>query len=405
MEQQVPQPEGVNRIAPYAATDFHHSPMLVFYEVTQACDLACRHCRACAQSGPHPEELRTDQAKALITQFASFPRRPLLVLTGGDPLKRPDIDALVRHAAKCRLEIAMTPSATPLATASAIARLRDMGVGRFAVSLDSSDEATHDAFRGVPGSFSRTLEIMRDARALGVPVQVNTTISRRNVHQVDAMADLIAAEGIVLWSVFFLIPVGRGAVEERIRAEEYEEVFEKLWSHAQRQRYAIKTTEAHHYRRFVLQRRGDSRLNAPSAESAPRDAGSGDSRRRTPLGINDGRGVLFVSHTGRVFPSGFLPLECGRFPSQSVVEIYQRHPVFLSLREPDQLHGKCGVCEFRQVCGGSRARAYAVTGDVLGPEPDCAYVPAKWTSRRDRPGNSGSTCLGKGPVHPLVPSD
>jgi MoaA/NifB/PqqE/SkfB family radical SAM enzyme len=220
--------------------------------------------------------------------------------------------------------------------------------------------------------------MLADARRLGLPVQVNTTITRRNVHQVDAIAELLATQGIAMWSVFFLIPVGRGVEEIRISGEQYERVFERLWHHACRQPYAVKTTEAPHYRRWVIQHGGDP-LAAPQ-----HPGGSARRMHRAPLGVTDGKGVMFVSHIGEIYPAGFLPLVCGRFPSDSVVDVYQNHPTFLALRDPDRYRGNCGICEYRFLCGGSRARAYAVTGDPLGQEPDCVYQPG-----------SGLTSLGE----------
>jgi MoaA/NifB/PqqE/SkfB family radical SAM enzyme len=173
----------------------------------------------------------------------------------------------------------------------------------------------------------------------------------------------------MMWSVFFLVPVGRGLLEQRISPNQYEEVFEKLWRQSRRQPYGIKTTEAPHYRRFVIEHDGDP-LAGPAAPSRR------PSRpRKTPLGVGDGKGVMFVGHTGEIYPAGFLPLECGRFPADSVVDVYQHHPTFLALRNPDGFGGKCGVCEYRDICGGSRARAFAVTGDPLAEEPDCVYTP------------------------------
>jgi radical SAM protein len=353
----------------YSRSDLHHSPMLVFYETTRACDLKCVHCRADAQTSCHPDELSTGLARRLIDQMCTFAKRPLLVLTGGDPLKRADIFELVEHASARGLEVAMTPSATPLVTPEAITRLRSVGLHRFAVSLDGADAAVHDGFRRVEGSFDRTLRIIADARAAGLPVQVNTTITRGNVHQLDAIADILGGLDIVLWSVFFLIPTGRGQVDQRLDGEQVEEVFRRLWEHARRQAYAIKTTEAPHYRRFILQQRrasGGGRVGAASGH------------RR--VGTNDGKGVVFVSHTGEIYPSGFLPICCGKFPLDSLVRVYQESTLFRMLRDAEQLGGKCGVCEYRHVCGGSRSRAYAIRGDPLGEEPDCAYIPRSITA-------------------------
>ena len=350
----------------YTTADFDHSPFLVFYEVTRACDLVCAHCRACAQPRAHPSELDTTASMRLIEDLASFPAAPLLVLTGGDPLKRADLDQLIRHARKLGLTVAMSPSATPLVTVDALARLHDAGVSRIAMSLDGVDAHTHDSFRGVPGSYELTRTIMKQIRAQDISLQVNTTITTRNVDQVDAIAELLADEDVALWSVFFLVPVGRGLAEQRIAPERYEQVFEQLHAHARRQPYAIKTTEAPHYRRFVMRRGGDPL------------AGGTHTPMRAPLGVNDGRGVMFVSHVGQVFPSGFLPIDCGRFPQRSVVDIYQNAPVFRELRDVTQLKGKCGACRFNTVCGGSRARAYALTRDHLAPERDCTYIPDAW---------------------------
>ncbi len=230
---------------PYTSVDFATSPFVAFYEVTRACDLACKHCRACAQPQSHPNELKTEQSKRLLDQFASFPKPPVLVFTGGDPMKRADIFELVQYATSVGLTTAMTPSATPLVTPEAIAALKASGLTRLAVSLDGVDAATHDEFRGVEGSFDRTLQILADARAIGLPLQINTTVTNRNYHQMDAIADLIGGLGVVLWSVFFLIPVGRGLAEQRITPAQYEEVFELLWRQARKQPYGIKTTEAH----------------------------------------------------------------------------------------------------------------------------------------------------------------
>jgi AdoMet-dependent heme synthase len=373
----------------YTQDDFARGPLMFYYEVTTACDLVCKHCRASAQDHADPAELSTEQAKALIDDVARFPRRPTMVVTGGDPLKRSDLFELIRHAVARGIEVALTPSATPLATRAAFDEARRSGIRSLGISLDGADPQTHDAFRGWEGSFARTLEMLQNARDLQFAVQVNTTVTRRNVHQIDTIADLLAGQGIAMWSVFFLVPVGRGVEEERISAPEYEQVFERLWRHAQRQPYAIKTTEAPHYRRYVLQQGGNP-LAGPHADcpnfpgdcpNLPQENGTVPLARtchRAPLGVGDGKGIMFVSHKGEIYPAGFLPLCCGRFPNDSVVEAYQKHPTFLALRDPDRFKGRCGACEFRHSCGGSRARAYAVTGDFLEAEPDCVYIPKAW---------------------------
>jgi radical SAM protein len=348
--------------------DLNEGPRLCFFEVTTACDLACRHCRACAQPQPEPGQLTTGQARQLIDQLTEFSDPPLLVLTGGDPFQRRDLFAIIDHAVSSGLEVSITPSATPLATADVLRRLRDAGVRRMAVSIDGADAATHDQFRGAPGSFERSLEMLVKAAGLGLSTQVNTTVTPHNVGQIDALADLLAELGIEMWSVFFLVPTGRAAVVPRLDAAECELVFDKLWRQSQRQPYVIKTTEAPHYRRFqMLRRSGNSSTNGQSA-SRP---------RALSLALNDGKGVMFVSSTGIIQPSGVLPIECGRFPTDHVVNIYRYSPVFCALRDVRRLEGKCGLCEFRRVCGGSRARAYAVTANMLAQEPDCNYVPAE----------------------------
>ena len=380
---------------PYSRNDFAHSPLLVFYEVTRACDLLCRHCRADAQHYRDPAELTTLQARRLIAELTIFPRPPMLVFTGGDPLKREDVFELVGHAADVGLTTAMTPAATPLVTADAIARLQSAGLGRLAVSLDGATKRTHDRFRRVRGSFVRTLQVIEDARRCGMPVQVNTTVASHNLGELDAMAQVLAAlPGVVMWSVFFLVPTGRAcdaAAESgglrRLSADEAEAAFETLWRQSQRQPYAIKTTEAPHYRRFVA--REVAALQWVRRAGRGTDAGAGTEARsvtqarpvtdrRHFVGTNDGKGVMFVGHTGEIYPSGFLPIHCGRFPFDSVVHVYQKAALFEALRDPERLGDKCGACEFRSVCGGSRARAFAVSGDPLAEEPDCAYVPRGW---------------------------
>ena len=350
----------------HARADFDHSPMIVFYETTRACDLACKHCRADAQRECDPNELSTAAAKKMIADLAKFPKPPLLVLTGGDPIKRRDVFELIAFAREQKLDVAMTPSATPLVTTSVVRRLKEAGLHRLAVSLDGADAPTHDDFRRVVGSFDRTLKIIADARRIGLPVQVNTTVGLHNVGQLARTAALLARRGIVLWSVFFIVPTGRATADQRLCADEVERAFGELHRLSKLHPFPIKTTEAPHYRRFVLQQvRGTA-----AARAVPAAPGMG--------GTNDGKGICFISHTGEIFPSGFLPIPCGQVPLDSVVRVYQEAAPFRALRDADRLRGKCGACEFKNLCGGSRARAYAVCGDPLAEEPDCAYIPPRW---------------------------
>ena len=366
---------------PSGKLDFNEKPYIVIWETTQACDLACVHCRACAQPARNPFELSTAEAKALIDQIADM-EVPVFVLTGGDPLKRPDIYELVEYASGRGVHTSMTPSATPLLTREAIAALKDRGLARLAVSLDGSTAEIHDAFRRVPGSYRCTLDAIRWARELGLPVQINTTITRRNLDDFDATVRLLETLDIVLWSVFFLVPTGRGQANDLVNAEEFEMIFEKLYQVSARVPFDIKTTEAQHYRRFLLQRRAQerrsgaasARTSVPAAQAFPAALG-GDGIARAPRGLNDAKGFVFISHVGEVFPSGFLPQAAGNIRKQKLTDLYRDSPLFRRMRDTSQLKGKCGVCEFKEICGGSRARAFALTGDVMAEEPCCVYQP------------------------------
>ena len=367
--------------------DFNERPFIAIWEATQACDLACVHCRANAQPLRSTFELSTGEAQRLIEQIAEM-RVPVFVITGGDLLKRPDIFDLVEYATARGVRTSLTPSATPLLTREAIAELQRRGLARLAVSLDGSTAEIHDVFRRVPGSYEWTLQAIRWARELGLPVQINTTITRRNMADFEDMVRLLETLDIAMWSVFFLVPTGRGQLDDLISAEEFEAVFAKLYQLARRARFDIKTTEAQHYRRYILQTRAaERRCQGPAtvadAKAAPTPAtwneiaveNSSDGIGRAPRGLNDAKGFVFISHLGEVFPSGFLPMSAGNVRRQPLAEIYQHSPLFVSLRDTSRLQGKCGVCEFRNVCGGSRARAFALTGDPFAEEPCCVYEP------------------------------
>ena len=375
------------RPQPYTSEDFSINPLMFYYEVTRACDLVCKHCRASAQETAAPDELSTETALALLDDVARFPRKPTICFTGGDPLKRADLFDLIRHATDLGIGSALTPSATPLATFNAFKKAKEAGVSAIGLSIDGPNAEVHDAFRGFEGSFQKALEMLRYARDLELPVQVNTSITRRNARLVDEIAEMLADKGIMMWSVFFLVPVGRGVEEIRISPKEYREVFAKLYKHSQTKPFSVRTTEAPHYRRFVMEQGGSPTAapkNRPSfpnsafaaamkTQASEQEAKAPHERGRAPLGVTDGRGIMFVGHNGEIYPAGFLPVLCGKFPTDSVVDVYQNHPTFKALQNPDNYHGICGQCSFRHSCGGSRSRAYAVTGDYLGPEPDCDF--------------------------------
>jgi radical SAM protein len=353
------------------AIDFDKRPFIAIWEVTQACDLACVHCRASAQPDRNPFELSTEEGKDLIDQISAL-QVPVFVLTGGDPIKRPDLFELIHHARKVGVRVSLTPSATPLLTRDIIVRLKEAGLARLAVSMDGASAGTHDAFRGMTGSFARTLDAIRWANEVGLPVQINTTFSRRNIAEIDDIVHLMETLKITLWSVFFLVPTGRGKLDDLLNAEEFEQVFERLYRLSKTASFDLKTTEAQHYRRYMLQQRVLERRAGVTTTTAPLAV---DSIGRAPRGLNDGKGFVFISHTGEVFPSGFLPRSGGNIRQQTLASIYRESQVFLSLRDTSMLEGKCGACEFKEICGGSRSRAFAVTGDPLAEEPCCSYVP------------------------------
>ena len=352
---------------------FDERPLLVIWETTQACDLACVHCRACAIASRDPNELTTDEAKRLLDDVKRM-GTPLFVLTGGDPAKRPDLVEIVRYGASIGLVMAVTPSGTPLMTGALLADLRDAGMARLAVSVDGHDAASHDAFRRVRGSFAHTMRILEDARALGVERQINTTITPHNRAHLRELADLAARVGATLWSVFTVVPTGRADTHMVLGPDEMESMLVELARISEKAPFDVKTTAAPMFRRVVMERRLDV---GPVGVLRDVDAAG---HVKGPRGVNDGVGMLFVSHQGDIFPSGFLPLKTGNVRADDVAEIYRGSPIFQRLRDVAALEGKCGVCPFKRVCGGARSRAYAMTGSMLGSDPACAYVPKGWVA-------------------------
>jgi radical SAM protein len=357
------------------AVNFDQRPMLVFWETTRACLLACRHCRASATTEAPQGELSHAEGRALIDQVAGFGRpHPILVFTGGDCLMRPDLFDLVDYATALGVPVALSPSVTPL-LGEMVDQIAASGVMAVSVSLDGASPATHDAIRGIGDHFDATVAAMRDLVASGVTVQVNTTVMRANAVELADVASLIAETGCHIWEVFFLVHVGRGAATGAISPGEHESVCHFLYD-ASGYEFVVRTVEAPFFRRVVTERRAGGsppetllygllawRLEAmvgpptrpPSAHTSP---------------TRDGKGIVFVAHDGEVHPAGFLPLGLGNIRDRSLTDIYRNDPLLVDIRAA-RFTGRCGQCEYADLCGGSRARAYAATGDPLGDDPAC----------------------------------
>lgn len=365
-------------------TDVRERPFIVIWEVTRACALACAHCRADAIPHRDPRELSTAQGRALLDDLAAYgPPRPMVVLTGGDPFERDDLAELVAHGTAAGLHVSLSPSVTPRLTPSTLVEMRAAGAHVVSLSIDGATAATHDAFRGIDGTFSATLAAAAAVQEAGLRLQLNTTVTADNVHELPALLDLVVSLGPVLWSVFFLVPTGRGSALRSLPATDVEQVL--WWLHDIAHVVPVKTTEAPHFRRVAIQRRDDRARFEPSGllldelrrrtRSHPGRRAGAPGRVRPPLDVNAGRGFAFIDHTGSVQPSGFLPMAVGSVRAQPFSTIYRDAPLLRALRDPDALGGRCGRCEFREVCGGSRSHAHAVTGDPLAEDPSCSYVP------------------------------
>ena len=378
--------------------DYNQRPFTVVWETTRACDLACVHCRAEANSERSKDELTFEEAQRLVQSVKLFGAPyPLFILTGGDPAKRSDIFDIISYAREQGLRVAMTPSATPLITRDAVRRFAAAGLVRLALSLDGKDALTHDRFRGVAGSFDRTLKILDWCREFGLETQIHTTVTRHVLDDLPEIAEMIGRRGIKLWALFLLIAVGRAARPEvrrlNLSASQFESLFHWLYDLTKSAPFDVTPREGYHYRRVLLQRRAaelgvtaaNLLVNAEKKEWTPTELASSTRATRivrAPLGVNDGKGIVFVSHQGDVQPSGFLNLVGGNVRSESLPNIYRNSPVFLRVRDYSQIKGKCGVCEFKNICGGSRSRAYAITSDPMRSDPYCVYQPPAWQARR-----------------------
>jgi radical SAM protein len=347
------------------APDFASGPVVVFWETTKACALKCLHCRATAIPQRNPLELTTEEGFRLLDDLASGERKPIVIITGGDPFMRRDLFELLEYGKSIGLIMSVSPSVTSLITRERLKRLFDLGISRLSFSLDGSNAEIHDTFRGVAGSFDMTMDRMQDALDVGLSLQINTVVSRHTLKDLPRIAELLATyPKVVLWDVFFLVPTGRGQRDDVISPEEHEEVYRFLMELEDTAPFLIKTTLGQHYRRARL-------LNSLEDVNDLEKIWAKVSR----ASANDGKAVCFVSHIGEVYPSGFLPIRCGNARQESVMEIYRSNPIFQELRNPDKLNGKSGRCPFRAVCGGCRARAYAMTGDHMGAEPSCSFNP------------------------------
>lgn len=355
----------------------------MIWETTRACDLACVHCRASAESNPAPDELTYEEAERLIRDVRGM-GSPILIFSGGDCLKRQDLPVLIRYAKSLGLRTGAIPAVTPALTKDRIGELKENGLDQIAFSLDAGKAEAHDAFRRVQGVFDHTLESVRMANDLGLAVQINSLINVHNTGQLDELIQLIQRLNLVFWEVFFLVPTGRGTELPLMSAFKFEEAFGKIYELSQRVPFIIKITEAPHYRRFYFEKEMikqglDPRKGSREAVRLPaymrKAQGPGGSMGRAPQGVNSGKGFIFVSYRGDVFPSGFLPLAAGNIRNKDLADIYQNSPVLKELRNAALLKGRCGICPYKEICGGSRSRAYALTGDYLEEDPCCCYEP------------------------------
>jgi AdoMet-dependent heme synthase len=350
----------------HEARDYSQTPLNIYWEMTQACALACRHCRAEAVPLPHPQELTLAEGKTLLEQIRDFGRPlPHLILTGGDPLARQDLFELIDYARSLGIGLSITPAATPKLTRDMLAQLKKHGVEGLGLSLDGSTAARHDSIRGVPGTFARTLEAMRWAGDLEMPLQVNTLVAAETAGDLPAILELLKGFSVARWSLFFLISVGRGKVLQPLTPAQGEQLMEWIAAISRTAPFVVATTEAPSYRRVALRRMRAAGMTGEEIKT------TGVSRS---FEIRDGHGILFISHTGDICPAGFLPLAAGNVRSHRMAEVYRTAPLFRVLHNPSRFQGHCGWCEYRTICGGSRARAFAATGNPLAEDPFCGYL-------------------------------
>ncbi len=370
------------------AYDVNMRPFIIIWESTFACDLACKHCRANSEIFRSPEELTYEEAKDLIKQIKDFGSPPpIFIITGGDPFKRDDIFSIAEYGKAIGIPVSFSPSVTPLFTDDKIELMKKAGVKAVSLSLDGPDEKTHDEFRGVNGVFRRTIEIYEKLKKAGIKVQINTTVTQINKEKLADVFELVAKMNPMTWSLFFLVKVGRAEDKLQISPQEYEDVMNFLFDAAEF--VHCKTTEGHHYKRIFIQRtkseneyREKIKLGSlyfqlkEKLDFIAKKLELKKRPRRTPMNVNAGKGFIFISKKGEVFPSGFLPMKVGNVREENIVNIYRESEVLKKLRNTKNLKGKCGICEFKEVCGGSRSRAFSYTGDPFESEPFCIWQPS-----------------------------
>ncbi|WP_292320365.1 TIGR04053 family radical SAM/SPASM domain-containing protein [Caldisphaera sp.] len=367
-------------------------PILIFWETTKACGLACKHCRAEAITKPLPNELSHEESIKLIDQISEFGRpSPILVLSGGDPLMRNDIWELIEYAKEKGIVTALSPSVTPLLNDNTIEKISKYGVSSVSISIDSPYKEIHDKIRGIPGTWDRSIEVVRKMNEKGIKVQINTSVMKSTVEGLPDMVDLLINKlNVRVWEVFYLIPVGRGKFDEDLTKNEWEDVSSFLYE-ASKYNITIRTSEGPIFRRVTwlyksLERKGidhekiikHGKLYYDLVSRLREKLGKPKNESKAEThGTRDGRGIVFVSHDGYVYPSGFLPYPAGNIKTRSIIDIYRNSELFKKLRS-SQIKGKCGLCEFKNICGGSRARSFAYTGDPLDEDPSCLYNPGDY---------------------------
>ncbi len=352
----------------HALRDYARTPLNVYWEMTQACALACRHCRAEAMPQPHPQQLDFAQSLAFLDQILEFGQPlPQLILTGGDPLERPDLFPLIDAARERGIGVSITPAATAALTRDILAKLKSHGIDGLGLSLDGAQASTHDAIRGVDGTFARTMQAIQWAGELEIPVQVNTLAAAETQHEIPAIFELLRSYPIARWSLFFLISVGRGKVLQPLSPAQAETLMAWILQTSLQAPFVVATTEAPSYRRVAIEWMRAEGMGGDGIRS---------SAAARSFGIRDGHGIVFVSNTGDVCPAGFLPLSAGNVRQHRLVDIYRDAPLFARLHDSSSFEGRCGYCEYHALCGGSRARAFSATGDPFETDPLCLYQPS-----------------------------